>query len=719
MVPERLAFWEIYPQTFGWTRWFVYGMAVVALTVFGYGLYRRVSLWLAGKPAPARFDNLSERVSGLIRYGFIQVKILKEAYPGIFHGFIFSGFVALFIGTSLTFLDEDFYRLITGKKFIHGNFYVVFSFVLDIAGVLFLIGLGLAAYRRYLTRSERLDNKPEDWIFLALVTLIVVTGFFSEALRISNEMPDFEKYSSPVGYLLGGMFDGLASNLKMTVHALFWFCHLLLALGFVAYLPFSKGLHILTGWFNVYTRNLEPKGKLPSIPNMMERMEAGEEFGMGYKSIDDFTWKDRLMLDACTRCGRCQEACPAFATGKKLNPKLIIQNARDLMLETLAKNGVAGSEAGKAQPFLLQAEGGKESGVFSSQELWDCTNCMACMEACPVLIEHIPLIFQMRRELAMEFDDMGPECRSFFKNMDVNANPWGMNPADRSNWTEGLDVPTVFDNPDYEYLFFVGCMASYDPRSQSIAKSMVQILKAAEINFAILGEMELCCGDPLRRLGNEASFQALVGLTKESLKEAQVSPKKVITICPHCYNTLAFEYREFGLDWEVMHHTVFIADLIKQGKIRFNDSEQISAVLHDSCFLGRYNDLYQQPRKVAEAAGAKLTEISQSRQDAFCCGGGGGRLWLEEEAAPGEDKINMVRVAQLAQSGASTFLSACPYCMSMFDEGVKLKKVKKGDPIWKKYNLEQNGHVNSNEVDLFDLVALKDIAELVAERMVK
>ncbi len=702
MIPERLAFWEIYPQSLGWTRFFVYGLAVIAMAIFGYGVYRQIMFWKKGRPESERFAHPLDRIKELIRYGFIQVKILREAFPGIFHGFMFFGFAALFIGTSLTFLDEDFYRLITGRKFIQGGFYVVFSFLLDLAGLLVIIGVGLSFFRRYISKSDRLDNQGEDWIFLLLISLIIITGFLSEGLRISHQMNSFEIYSSPLGYLTAKVFSGLEFKGKMIFHSVFWFSHLLLALSFISYLPFSKGLHIFAGWFNIYTKNLGPKGKLPSIPRMMERMEEGQDVELGYKSTNDLTWKDRLMVDACTRCGRCQEVCPAYSTGKELNPKMLIQDLKEQI-------HLAGSQG----LSLLKVE----QGVISSEVLWSCTNCMACMEACPSLIEHIPLIDQMRRELAMEFDDMGKECRAFFKNMDVNANPWGMNPAERGDWTKGIEAPTVFDNPDFEYLFFVGCMGAYDQRSQSIAKAMVKIFNGTKTNWAILGEMELCCGDPLRRLGNEASFQALVGMTKEMLREGDVSPKKVITICPHCYNTLAHDYKDFGIDWEVIHHSTFIADLLGKGKIHLLDGIKFDAVFHDSCLLGRYNDIYDPPRQTAKAAGAGLVEASQSKRDAFCCGGGGGRLWLEEEVESVEDKINLTRITQLAKTGASTFLTACPYCITMFDEGIKLKKVRKGDPIWNIYKDKMGDLEKEREIDLFDIVDLKDIAEILADKI--
>ena len=706
MLPERHAFWELYPNAFGWSRIFVYGLAVLTMAVFGYGLYRRIMLWKKGKPVADRLDNLPERISGLIRYGFFQAKIIRQAFAGLFHSVIFWGFAVLFVGTSLTMFDEDLYRLVTGHKLISGSFYIVFSWLLDVAGVLAILGIGMAAFRRYIQKPEPLDSKNEDLVFLGLILAILVTGFFSEALRISNEMNAFETTASPFGYLLATAFAGFGSSTKMAVHAVFWFSHLFLALGFIAFLPHTKGLHILTGWFNVFTRNLGPAGKLASIPNMMERMERDEEVELGYKSIDDLTWKDRLMLDACTRCGRCQDVCPAYATGKHLNPKQVIQDMLALMLTPSSK--------GKT---LLEAEGGKEKGAISSEVLWDCTTCMACMNACPVMIEHIPLILQMRRELAMEFDDMSTECRTLFKNMDVNANPWGMNPAARFEWAKDAGVPTVFDNPDFEYLIFGGCLGAYDERTQRICQSLIKILNAASISYAILGEMELCCGDPIRRLGNEASFQALVGMTAETLKDAEVTIRKVITICPHCYNTLAHEYPEFGFDWEVVHHSVLIAELIAQGRIKLKAGDPMTAVLHDSCYLARYNSIVEPPRQIASALNVQLAPLALSGADGFCCGGGGGRTWLEEEVEDVEDKINLRRITQLAGTGAKTVLSACPYCMMMFEEAAKLKKIKKGGDLWRAHGVDQTDQSDREDLDLFELVKLKDLAELVAERL--
>ena len=676
MLPQRHAFWEMYPDTFGWSRMFVYLVAAFVMAIFAYGVVRRIQTLRTGKPTTDnRFDRPWERIKGVLLYWLGQAKVLKETYPGLMHVLIFFGFIVLFIGTATTVFDEDFNVWLLGReKFITGGFYEIFSFFLDAFGVLALLGILIALYRRYVQKPSRLDLKGEDAFALSLIGLILVTGFIVEALRIAITSPDFEVWST-AGYGLAALFGklGIAGDAAKTPHQVFWFVHFALAMVFVGSLPFYNRLwHIFGSAMNIYTRNLDAKGNVPNIPNMMARMENGEEVEMGYKRLDQFTWKELLDLDACTRCGRCQDQCPANATDKPLSPKKVIQDLKTLWDSKVAAVRDANVDDDKkavdAGGLLLKAED-EEKGAIATDVLWACTNCMACMNACPVMIEHIPLINNMRRELAMEFEAMDKECKTLFKNMDTNANPWGMNPADRNGWIiDGLEVPTIFEKPDAEYLLWVSCLGGFDPRSQRILQSFVKILNAAKVSFATMGEMELCCGDSLRRLGNEASFQAIVQMNLDNLKESGAKMTKVLTICPHCYNTLKHEYPTFGAQWEVTHHSVFIDQLMREGKIKLQPGESIKATLHDSCFLGRYNSIYDEPRQVAQACGATLVEAEKSRDTGFCCGGGGGRLWLEEHG----QRINATRVKQLVDTGADAILSACPYCMMKFDEGTKL-----------------------------------------------
>jgi len=716
-IVERLPVWEMYTGIWGATRWIIYGLAVVVVAVFIYGIWQRIRAYRMGKPAPDALADKGKRFGELIRYGIAQMRVVREAYPGVFHLFMFWGFVVLFIGTALTVLDEDFYRLITGTKFIQGNFYVVFSFLLDLFGLLAIVGILMALLRRYLQKPERLDNKTEDATLITWILVVLVTGFLSEGARIGVVMGHKANYafeaSSFVGYGLALVFGN-----SPTLHKLFWTGHVLISLTFIALLPYNKGLHIFSTLGSIFTRSLGPKAKVPAIPKMMERMEAGEEVEMGYKAIEDLNWREILQTDACTRCGRCQDNCPAYNTGKHLSPKTFIQTVRDHWLAEWAKKRDANVEVSKPEgeeaaaededggPFMLEAEAvcrGCEGGEGSveSQVLWDCTNCMACMNVCPVFVEHVPLINQMRRELAMEFDDSEKACKDFFKNMDTNANPWGMNPSDRMTWVYEMGVPTVFDNPDYEYLYWVGCMGGFDPRAIKIGKAFVQILQAAGVNFAVLGEMELCCGDSLRRLGNEASFQALIMMFQQTVTECEMDAtfkgKKVLTTCPHGFNTLKHEYPDFGFEWDVIHHTEFIFKLIKEGKIKLQSGNGQTAVLHDSCFLARYNDIIDEPREILKAAGLKLIEPERSGDLTFCCGAGGGRAWLEEHYEPekGIDRINFNRTDELIKTNADNIVAACPLCMMMFDEATKQDK----------YEQVMEGK------------KLLDIAEVVAEKL--
>lgn len=717
---ERLALWEMYTGFWGYTRPIVYALGFIAIVVFIIGIKKRIKGYGIGRKDSVGFDRPQTRLAGLIRYGIGQVRLLRRAVPGIFHLLVFWGFAALFVGTLLNFVDEDFYRVITGGKFIQGNFYVGMSLVLDLLGLLALIGVAIAIVRRYLIRPTSLSTEWMDTSFLIWVLSVLATGFLAEGARIGVVLAhkpnaSFEE-ASFVGYALAGVFGN-----SPALHQLFWSVHILVSFGFIAMIPYTKGLHIFSALSAIYTRNLGPKEKLATIPNMMERMEAGDDVEMGYKKIGDLTWREILQADACTRCGRCQDVCPTFNTGKALSPMTFIQKIRSHWLKKLdqaatsvtsQKSAVENASPGAApvseSPFLLEAEAkaqGDDNSEFaiSTEELWDCTNCMACGEVCPVFIERVPLIAQMRRELAMEFDESDKECKTFFKNMDVNANPWGMNPGERASWTKKEDVPTVLDNPDFEYLYWIGCMGGYDPRAIAIGKAFVKILKAAKINFAVLGEMEMCCGDSLRRLGNEASFQALVGMFKETVREFELDPsfagKKVLVTCPHGFNTLKHDYPEFGFQWEVFHHTEFIAELIRQDKIKLKSHSAETAVLHDSCFLSRYNDIVDEPRHVLTAAGLGLVEPLRSHQNTFCCGGGGGRIWLEEELAPeeGKTRINFNRADELIDSGADNIVSCCPQCMMMLDDASKRSECE----------------------EKFANKRLVDIAEVVAERLVE
>ncbi|MDP8222885.1 MAG: heterodisulfide reductase-related iron-sulfur binding cluster [Candidatus Lernaella stagnicola] len=699
---ERLAMWEMYPGFWSYTRWIIYGLAVVVVAIFAYGLWTRFKAYRMGRKAEGRLDNVGARVGSLLKYWIGQLKVLQETYQGVLHLMIFWGFVVLFIGTSLTVLDEDLYRLLSGgQKFIHGDFYVVFSFLLDLFGLLAIIGVLMAMYRRYVMKPEGLDNRAEDALFLWFLLGVLVTGFLSEGARIGVVMAEKGQVayeaSSFVGYGLGKIFGGSAG-----LHQAFWTIHVLASMVFIASIPYYKARHIFTTGINIYTATLKPTGKMiEPIPSMMERMEAGEDVELGYKRIEELTWREIAQLDGCLRCGRCQDVCPAYETKKgrevHLSPKDFIQAVKDYWWAKVEAEADAAvektAEEGEAQAteglegsvadghFLLKSEaamwGEEYRGAIDSTVLWDCTNCMACMHACPAMIEHVPLITYMRRELAMEFDDSEKACKTFFKNMDTNANPWGFSPSERMSWIAEEGVPTVFENPDFEYLWYVGDLGSYDPKAIKANRALAKIFKEAGLNVAVLGEMEFSEGDSLRRLGNEASFQALVMMFKQTVEECELDPtfkgKKVVTADPHSYNCLKHEYPDFGFQWEVFHHTEILAQLIREQKIKLRGGNGKTATYHDSCFLARYNDIVQEPRDVLAACGYTVIEPARTGKKTFCCGGGGGRAWLEEDFDPeqGIDRCNNVRSEELAATGATDIVSACPLCGMMFDEALK------------------------------------------------
>ena len=722
---ERLAMWEMYPGFWAYTRWIIYGLAAVVVAIFAYGVWMRVKAYRMGRKTEGRTDNIGKRITLLLVNWIGQLRILREAYQGVFHLMIFWGFVALFIGTSLTVLDEDFYRLITGHKFISGNFYIVFSFLLDLFGLLAIIGTIMAIVRRYVMKPEGLDNRTEDAVFLWLLLGVLVGGFLAEGARIgvmAAHGPVGFEASSFVGYGLAKVFGGHA-----VLHQILWTLHVITSMVFIAAIPYYKARHIFTTALNYYTTTLKPTGKMiEAIPQMMERMEAGEDVELGYKRIEDLTWREIAQLDGCVRCGRCQDVCPAYATKKgrevHLSPKDFIQSVKDYWEAKVAAaadaNVEKAGEEGEAQAveglegsvadgnFMLKSEaamwGEEYKGAIDATVLWDCTNCMACMNVCPAQIEHVPLITYMRRELAMEFDDSETACKTFFKNMDTNANPWGMAPSDRMSWITEEEVPTVFENPEFEYLWYVGDMGSYDPKAIKANRAMAKIFKEAGLNVAVLGEMELSEGDSLRRLGNEASFQALVMMFKQTLQECELDPtfkgKKVVTADPHSFNCLKHEYPDFGFQWEVFHHTELIDQLIKGGKIKLQGVNGKTATYHDSCFLSRYNDIIDEPRDILKACGYNVIEPSDTGKDTFCCGGGGGRAWLEEDfdVEKGINRCNNVRSEQLVETGATDIVAACPICGMMFDEALKRPELE----------------------SVMEGKRMVDIAEIVAENLV-
>ena len=655
----------------GFMRWGIYIFMFISIFYLIYTVISKVLIWRQGKPE-LRTDYPEKRILAVIKYVILQAKILREKFAGIMHASIFFGFIVLFIVTLIIVVQEDFTGLFFHYHFLHGNFYLIWSLFGDLFGLIVLIGLGMAIYRRYKAKPTRLDTKGIDTFALVILTFIIVTGFCNEAMRIAlTDFPPFEVWS-PVGYVLALPFSLINAEVLKSMHYINWWLHMLSAFSAIGLLATDKLGHIIISTLNVYygnikNENAQTKYLVPVISPA--EFETAESFGVG--NVEQFTWKQLMDGDACTRCGRCQDNCPAWLTEKPLSPKKMINDVKANMDERIPQLRLAEDPASLETTPLID-------GAVQSDEFWSCTNCAACMEACPVNIEHVPKMIDMRRYKVLMEGDMAGELQTTFQNMESNFNPYGFAFASRGDWLPAdLGVKTLAEDPEVDYVYFVGCAASYDKRNQKVAIALLKILKQAGYKVGVLGAEEACCGDAAMRGGNEYLFHSLATTNLELFKAYGV--KKVITTCPHGYNMLKKEYRSFAqvgvgsdgeklsYDIEVYHHTEVIADLVKNGKIKLKEALAEKITYHDSCFLGRYNEIYAEPRDVIKAIpGTEYVEMSRNHKTSFCCGAGGARMFIEEHLGT---RINQFRTKDAQSSGASKICTACPFCMTMLTDG--------------------------------------------------
>lgn len=618
----------------------MYLLTLAAVALFVNEVWRRIAVYRQGQPLE-RTDNLPARVISMLNATLLQTKVLKVRGPGVTHALFFWGFILLFIGTCLIVLQADFTDLIWGVKFLKGKFYLLFSIVLDIAGLVAVVMLGGLLVRRYIVRPEGLETKKDDAFMHILLFAIMITGFVIEGARMAvTELGTPLAAWSPVGLVFAKWFAGMPETELRELHQYTWWSHLVLVVAFIGSIPLTKFRHIVTTSANYLFADLGPKGKLVSID--MED-EGAESFGAA--KVTDLTWKDIFDGDACTLCKRCQDRCPAHTTDKPLSPMKIV----NLIGDTAFNNPEAG---------LIEA--------CDKDALWSCTTCRACQEICPASIEHVNKIVDMRRNLVlMEGEFPGEEVMAAMEQTEVNGNPLGMGYASRGDWAEELGIKTLAEDPYVDILYYVGCYASFDKRNIKIAKAFVQLCQAAGITVGILGKEEKCCGEPMRKMGNEYLYQSLATENIKLIKGYGV--KQVVTACPHCFNTLAKDYRDLNFEVPVESYTVFLERLISQGRLKIK-MDGLICTYHDSCYLGRHNDIYETPRYLLKAAGAKIVEMENSHAEAFCCSAGGGRIMAEEKLG---SRINIKRVKMAAETQAPTLISNCPFCLTMFEDGVK------------------------------------------------
>jgi Fe-S oxidoreductase len=676
---------------------------------FAYSAWRRWNLMMVGA-AENRFDNPGERIRRTLKYGIAQVRMRRYPLAGIAHMLIFLGFGVLLLRTLILWgrgFDESFDFWVFGADNVIGT---VYAFLKDLFAVLVILGTLVFVYYRVVERLARMTLSGEGLLILGIILTMMIADILYDGASLARSDAGFRIYE-PAGSTAGIVLSVLPDTLLAILRHLGFWTHSVLVLIFLNLLPYSKHFHVITGIPNVYLQSLKSPGRLPPIDDIDGKLEREETLGI--RRINQFSWKSILDFYTCTECGRCSDHCPATKTGKKLSPKHLTLDLRDFLYKhesaLVAESEPGASATGQSEPRPsgsgavasghvpgassepgAQATGGDHpgpplakgvgagahaidlvDGVIDPEVLWACTTCRACEQECPVFISYVDKIVDMRRYLTQERGEFPQQLQSAFRGLETNANPWNFAASDRANWAEGMGVKTLAEHPDAAVLFWVGCMPSFDERAKKVTQATAKLMQKAGVNFAILGGEEQCTGDPARRAGNEYLFQMFAKANVEVLNNYGADKKKIVTACPHCFNTLLNEYPDFGGRYEVIHHTTFLAELLATGKLKATKRIEKKVVFHDSCYLGRYNEVYDAPREALRSIGLTLLEPSATRDRGMCCGAGGAQMFKEEEHGTG--RVNILRTEQLLETQPDAVASACPFCMRMLTDGLAEK----------------------------------------------
>lgn len=574
-----------------------------------------------------------------------QVRIYKNAYAGIMHGLIFWGMLTLLLGHVVSLLQMELFIPFVALPFPREGLYLAFELLGDLAGLAVLMGVAMALFRRIVLKPTHLDSVSEDYLVLGLLALVPIAGYINESLRLIATQPAWSHWS-PIGNITAGLLSAFGMNAAIAAswHDGFYWVHLSIGLLFTASIPFSKLRHILFTPTHILTRSRRKEGVLSPI----EDIENTEFLGVG--QITEFTSRQLLSFDACVQCGRCEDICPVENCDGSYSPKEFIQTLfKTMNHEMLSPNGHE-----------------KNGNIFENETVWGCTTCGVCLTRCPAMINPIDEIIDIRRYQVLTTGQIPKTVGDSLRNMERQGNPWGIPAQERMKWTEGLDIPLIHPDTPVDVLLFLGCSLSFDTRNQKIARSMVQLLQAYDVDFALLGPDEMCCGETARRLGHEYLFQMMTAENIELFSELKFS--RIATSCPHCLNTIMNEYPQFGGDYEVIHITELLQEIGAFEELSLQDRGKIT--YHDPCYLGRYNQVYDAPREILQQGGANIVEMNLNRDDSFCCGGGGGQMWMESEV-----RINNQRLDQAMEMQADLVATACPYCLTMFEDAISAQDV--------------------------------------------